>query len=421
MHDRRDHPGIPQTEQLGSLIYGSVDSGAKFVWNEDFHEKLSKAASELHLKEHGIVDGAGDAHKVWLPVECKGILGSDSRTYLLDLVRLTPHDPNLVARAPAAGSGAAAGVECGGVLRSELLERYVSENKLESFRVNVNIPSSAVSAVGCAASSRPWKLAGEKQEVEDDEEQVRKVGKYLVEEVIPGLVQQFRTLEVSPLDGRHLRDVMHTHGVNVRYLGAVHAAASVHQVEYVRVLCEREMLARGLKHVLRQGLSRTGPSHLAASCAHVLNCLLGRVSPPRADKQKKKRADERAGSGGGVMVGWAAAAVVDAKGPLGALCSQSLWAALCREVAARYQFELPQDRQEALARVGAMPLLRSACQAAGIQIRARQLDLCAAHPLSSNDIMGLQPVAKGSIFHCKEGQLLLSQVKSRVKGSMAAQ
>jgi hypothetical protein len=35
-------------------------------------------------------------------------------------------------------------------------------------------------------------------------------------------------------------------------------------VPYACVLCEREMLARAGKHVLRQGLARTGVSHVAA-------------------------------------------------------------------------------------------------------------------------------------------------------------
>lgn len=72
-------PGILQGEQLGSLIYGSVDNGSKFVWNEEFHQKLSKAAAQLHIKKHQIEDGTGTQHEVCVPVECKGILGSDNR------------------------------------------------------------------------------------------------------------------------------------------------------------------------------------------------------------------------------------------------------------------------------------------------------------------------------------------------------
>jgi len=385
-------PGILQSEQLGSLVYGSVDNGAKFVCNPDFHNKVSQAARELHLKEHDIIDGAGEGHKALLPVECKGIMGSDSRSYLLDLIRLTPPDPNAT---QTAGGGSA------GVLRSELLDRYMYHLNLDSFAVNVNVK--------LGGDARVWKLGGPPQGVAEDEADIRKVAQFLLDDVIPGMVQQCRALDVSPLDGRHLTEVMHAHGINMRYLSAVHAAASTFQVDYLRVVCEREMLARAVKHVLRQGLTRTGPSFLAAACAHLLNCLLGRVSPVKSDKQKKKKGEDRK-----TAATWCAgsAAVVDAKGPLLALCSNSLWASIQEQVASRFKFELPADRQETLARVGGMPLVRAVCQLGGIQIRARAFDLTTAHPFSIGDILALHPIAKGSLFRCKEGQVLVSQGKA---------
>jgi len=44
-------------------------------------------------------------------------------------------------------------------------------------------------------------------------------------------------------------------------------------VPYVRVLCEREMITRAMKHVLRGGLMRTGPSFLAARCMCMCVCV----------------------------------------------------------------------------------------------------------------------------------------------------
>jgi len=38
-----------------------------------------EAAKRLHLKEHAVLDGSGNAFKLAAPVECKGIVGSDDR------------------------------------------------------------------------------------------------------------------------------------------------------------------------------------------------------------------------------------------------------------------------------------------------------------------------------------------------------
>ncbi|KAL0374290.1 UNVERIFIED_CONTAM: Clustered mitochondria protein [Sesamum radiatum] len=87
-------PGILQGDKSDSLLYGSVDNGKKICWNEAFHAKVLEAAKRLHLKEHTVLDGSGNVFKLAAPVECKGILGSDDRHYLLDLMRVTPRDAN---------------------------------------------------------------------------------------------------------------------------------------------------------------------------------------------------------------------------------------------------------------------------------------------------------------------------------------
>ncbi len=39
--------------------------------------------------------------------------------------------------------------------------------------------------------------------------------------VLPKLVVDLSSLEVSPMDGPTLTDALHAHGINVRYLGKV--------------------------------------------------------------------------------------------------------------------------------------------------------------------------------------------------------
>jgi len=225
-------PGILQGEQLGSLIYGSVDNGSKFVWHEAFHALLQKAAQVLHIKEHAIVDGAGVEHQVCVPVECKGIMGTDNRMYLLDLVRVTPRDPNISQETVSMGAGGA------GVLRVELLRQFIYHKKCEAagkaLRELADAPADksadgdgkaaedtdADAGVGgkilfninldgalSEAGGRSWKLVGD--DLGGDEALVREAGAFLVETVIPGLVEQFRCLDISPVDGRQLTESLH--------------------------------------------------------------------------------------------------------------------------------------------------------------------------------------------------------------------
>lgn len=55
---------------------------------------MLEAAKLLHIKEHAVIDASENVFKLAAPVECKGIVGSDNRHYLLDLMRVTPRDAN---------------------------------------------------------------------------------------------------------------------------------------------------------------------------------------------------------------------------------------------------------------------------------------------------------------------------------------
>lgn len=59
------------------------------------------------------------------------------------------------------------------------------------------------------------------QEIDADEENVRKVSLYLRDVVLPKFIKDLCTLEVSPMDGQTLTDALHAHGINIRYIGKV--------------------------------------------------------------------------------------------------------------------------------------------------------------------------------------------------------
>lgn len=52
------------------------------IFSEHFIFQVLNAAKRLHLKEHSVLDGSGNAFKLAVPVECKGIIGGDDRYFL---------------------------------------------------------------------------------------------------------------------------------------------------------------------------------------------------------------------------------------------------------------------------------------------------------------------------------------------------
>lgn len=65
------------------------------------------------------------------------------------------------------------------------------------------------------------------QEIQADEESVRKVSLYLKDVVLPKFNKDLCSLEVSPMDGQTLTDALHAHGINVRYIGKVGSILSI--------------------------------------------------------------------------------------------------------------------------------------------------------------------------------------------------
>lgn len=50
--------GVLQREET-NLAYGSMDNGKTVYADPQFHELMHKAALQLHIKEHELVDGSG--------------------------------------------------------------------------------------------------------------------------------------------------------------------------------------------------------------------------------------------------------------------------------------------------------------------------------------------------------------------------
>ncbi|XP_078166356.1 tetratricopeptide repeat (TPR)-containing protein isoform X2 [Carex rostrata] len=453
-------PGILQGDKSESLLYGSVDNGKKICWNESFHAKVVEAAKRLHLKEHEVLDGSGNQIKLAAPVECKGIVGSDDRHYLLDLMRVTPRDSNY--KGPEHRFS---------VLRPELISSFIeseatskqSEPKAEE-ESEAHDPATGTSSEATSKQSEPkaeeeseahdpatgssetsikddeklnekdgltpsseilfnpnvlteFKLAGAPEEIEADEALVRNVGTYLTDVVIPKFVQDLCALDISPMDGQTLTDALHSHGINMRYLGKI--AVMVKHMPHLWALFVTEVVVRSAKHVVKDLLRATDDHDVGPAVAHFINCLMGDVQPTSVkgssvqSKSHKKghelqtsksiRGSTRRAHGGQAFT----------KGSVSytSLTSDGAWTSINEFAKSKYQFEVPEDVRSMVKKV---PVLRNLCMKIGITIASRKYDLQASTPFQVSDILNLQPVVKHSIPVCTEANDLMEAGKIRL-------
>ncbi|XP_050531862.1 clustered mitochondria protein homolog [Daktulosphaira vitifoliae] len=89
-------PGILEREQEQSVVYGSVDFGKTVTTNPKYIELLSQAAQQLKIMPHKVISEKDEEIELCSSVECKGIIGNDSRYYILDLLRTFPPDVNFL-------------------------------------------------------------------------------------------------------------------------------------------------------------------------------------------------------------------------------------------------------------------------------------------------------------------------------------
>ncbi|KAJ4753110.1 hypothetical protein LUZ62_087515 [Rhynchospora pubera] len=432
-------PGILQGDKSESLLYGSVDNGKKICWNESFHGKVVEAAKRLHLKEHEVLDGSGNSVKLAAPVECKGIVGSDDRHYLLDLMRVTPRDSNYTGPEHRFS-----------VLRPELISSFIeseatlkqsepkSEEEVAEAHDSGNNPATGSSETGTEECEKPnekdestpsseilfnpnvlteFKIAGPPEEIEADEALVCKVGTYLVDVVIPKFVQDLCALDLSPMDGQTLTDALHSHGINIRYLGKI--AGMVKHMPHLWDLFVTEIVVRSSKHVIKDLLRATDDHDVGSTVAHFLNCLMGDVQPTSAKggsvqtKSNKKghelqsnksfKGPTRRVHGGQTLT----------KGSVSytTLTSDGVWSSINEFAKFKYQFELPEDVRPMVKKV---PVLRNICLKIGITVAARKYDLQVSTPFQASDILNLQPVVKHSVPVCTEASDLMEAGKIRL-------
>ena len=263
-----------------------------------------------------------------------------------------------------------------------------------SFDVNCFTPYSATTA----AVSRDEKGANTAKETD-----VVVLSNFLVNQMLPMLHEQLKEYSLNNQDGSKIVQLMHSSGVNVRYLGYLaelccgkglkEAAAT--DVDMLRA-CESEMIARASKQILTVLLS---DEELAAAPAYTVAAFLNALVAKKRDDEVCLEAlrKKKAGAKTGVKVPEAIARDLAER----SITGLGVWAMIRKLVASKFHYtcKIWDEKVEsafAPAECDRVMLLRRVCILMGIQLASKKYDMDAACVLEPADIEGFAPRVKYS-------------------------
>jgi len=391
-------PGILQREQTSTVVYGSVDNGKTILSDDQFHGLMKEVSKELHLKECVVIDESGKESLICAPVETKGIKGTDGRKYVLDLVRMAPRDANFEGKAHTLT-----------VLRHELVRSWIEHlrsekreerilkarqsqdpeefKKLEEEEITIDLALNPNVMCG-------YNIKAESTDIQADEQLLKQLASHLVDVVIPEMINGFIYFLSLPVDGSTLSSIMHSRGINLRYLGKV--AELSQKFPLISDIAVREMICRACKNVLRSHLRVVEPYNLSAFIAHFLNeffAINSKKTQLNGHANGKKSKNNQNND----------------KSQFPNITSQSIWTEISNMIKQRYQYKLDASSVNPEL-VRSIPTLRAICQKVGIQLEVKDYDL-ANFPFEVSNVIDLHPVVKQLSPESREGKGLLEQGK----------
>ncbi|CAI2365697.1 unnamed protein product [Moneuplotes crassus] len=307
-------PGIlTNTDQSTLTEFGSVDDGKTIYHTEEFTEVMKKVCDQLSIKEATILDEAEVKHVIPGSIDIKGIKGTDKRKYLLDLVRLTPRDTNYKGKNNTSALirpelvriyQKAKDIEYATTMEKQNEEPEIEEEKSEEKKFSEMTEEEKKQAIDDnkkRMEERRQKQIERLQRFEkhmkeapqfsynlnlftnaklaegdytEEEKQVRDLGNYINDVIIPRVVKNFEIGENVPTDNQSLSEIFHSQGLNIRYIGKVANSLSEGKLQYIRTLLERCMIVRSTAKVFNDLIRGVASSKASQFIAHLLNILL---------------------------------------------------------------------------------------------------------------------------------------------------
>ncbi|CAI2348397.1 unnamed protein product [Caenorhabditis sp. 36 PRJEB53466] len=213
---------------------------------------------------------------------------------------------------------------------------------------------------------------------------------FLLNSQIPELILHFKDCVLLPIDGENLAEMMHTKGINIRYLGEIGKRLQS-STSFARALVLSEVVARSAKHVIRKINVQTSADQLAACTSHIFNCLFSVIADPTST------AVNAAGKKSGKKNGKKRNA-----GVWSSLTTASLWQSICEESAYYYGYPIEAESLDKFIEyydIQKTALFRRICRIMGVQVVAKdyQLDNSSGKKsaiFSDDDIVNFYPVIK---------------------------
>lgn len=195
-------PGILSAEQNLCSQYGSIDDGKTIETNPDFEKLMIEVAEKLHLEDNvRVKDGNGVEKRIAISPDIKGILGSNQRKYILDLLRLSPRDLNY----PQIENETC-------VLRPELIK---------AFKAHKTDKNEQMCKINCNIGTEIHFI--ENEETSKQKALLEEMAKYIIDETIPLVINSLKNNGSTYLTNcEGISQAFHEQGLNMRYLGKVY-------------------------------------------------------------------------------------------------------------------------------------------------------------------------------------------------------
>ncbi|RWS22775.1 clustered mitochondria protein-like protein, partial [Leptotrombidium deliense] len=228
---------------------------------------------------------------------------------------------------------------------------------------------------------------------------VKDAAEFLLTVQIPGFVRDCLENNVSPFDGVTLSEVLHSRGINIRYLGRIaELLQNYKQLDYLYSIVVTELVCRAAKHFFTNYIQNIDMTNLASGISHFLNCFLSSCHITNVSAQTEElqlRPSKRKGK----RRNRSNVLTTQESNEWANLTAKSLWSSLRSELESFYGFKLNADSVDSVVETYGLQkvsVLRSFCIKTGIQILLREYSFDNRNKCTFNeeDILNIFPVVK---------------------------
>ncbi|XP_067629085.1 protein clueless isoform X2 [Eurosta solidaginis] len=236
---------------------------------------------------------------------------------------------------------------------------------------------------------------------------IQEAAEFLVKKQIPSFIKEHMNHTSPPMDGTSLTEALHSHGINVRYLGKViDMLGKIPQMEYLHRIAVVEIIVRAAKHIYYGYMQGADAMHLANAISHFLNCFLSSgpastanniIDSNKANRRGKPKKNSKHVGGNSVCHSFGTRS--NENGEWLILTPKSIWIQIRKEVRSYWDYDLKCDSIEtAVDKYGfhRVSVLRAFCLKVGIQIFLREynFDLRNKPTFNEEDILNVFPIVK---------------------------